>query len=250
MTAVLKTAGLRPTGVRIPHPGRTVRPYKHRTPPASHSIPRVAGRLATRQSGGRCRRTPGGESAAAAQGPPRGAGPIGPAAAVRRSPGGLEGRPSVPCTTPNRPPRTAPPIGGTISGCTVPGTILSRPLPETVPSDTVPPRIVPPRHRASGHRAAHRRHHTRRRSGGAVPTGHCRRSPPPDRPAMPCLPLQAPCRRSKTPFPADGRPAAHLPARPWPGGSKPPPLPGPAAEPQRRLYRADTLDGTDRGCPV
>ena len=52
MTAVSKTAGLRPTGVRIPHLGRTVRPYKHRTPPASHSIPRVAGRLATRQSGG------------------------------------------------------------------------------------------------------------------------------------------------------------------------------------------------------
>ena len=127
MTAVLKTAGCEPTGVRIPHPGRTVRPYKHRTPPASHSIPRVAGRLATRQSGGRCRRTPGGESAAAAQGPPREAGPTGPAAAVRRSPGGMKGRLSVPAGPRRalpRPPEpcraiarhpNVPPTGGTAS---------------------------------------------------------------------------------------------------------------------------------------
>ena len=53
MTAVSKTAGCKPTGVRIPHPGRTVQPYKHRRPPV---------RLAARQSDG--------ESAAAAQGPP------------------------------------------------------------------------------------------------------------------------------------------------------------------------------------
>ena len=51
-----------------------------------------------RQTPPQIRRPP----AAAAQGPPREAGPIGPAAAVRRSPGGLEGRPSVPCTPPNR----------------------------------------------------------------------------------------------------------------------------------------------------
>ena len=95
MTAVSKTAGCEPTGVRIPHPGRTVQPYKHRRPPV---------RLAARQSGG---------ESAAAQGPPPERGRADRPCRSRPAIAGRLGRapPGVPASPPQglMPPHFEPP---------------------------------------------------------------------------------------------------------------------------------------------
>ena len=189
MTAVSKTAGCKPTGVRFPHPGRTVQPYKHRRPPV---------RLAARQSGGRCRRTPGGESAAA-----------------RRAPRERQGRLALPQPSGDRraawkdalaslvprrtvPLGTVPPIGGTISGCTVPGTI---------PAGTVPPGPLP-------RRAGMPPPESRRRPGSAWRSSP-RRAPPGVSPTKADLwrrPRPPSCRREGRHCSLPAEPCRHLTA--------------------------------------
>ena len=106
----------RPSEVRIPHPAHAIQPYKHWTglPPRIQSPVSQAGSLLA-NPGGRCRRTPGGESAAARRPPREGQGrsalpqPSGDRRAAWKD--------ALASLAPRRtvPPGTVPPIGGTTS---------------------------------------------------------------------------------------------------------------------------------------
>ena len=93
-----------PSGVRFPHPGRTVRPYKHRRPPVPQAGSLLANPAAVAAG------HPAANPPPHAGLPQKKAPPIGTAAAVRRSPGGLEGRPGVPARPRRVLPRPPPPM--------------------------------------------------------------------------------------------------------------------------------------------